>query len=44
VNGEGINASQLITVNGPFLSERIGRLSQQRLHQLEEGLRLVLAL
>jgi mRNA interferase MazF len=39
-----INVSQLITVDKSFLTQRIGRLSPQRLHQLDEGLRLVLAL
>lgn len=38
-----INVSQLITVNKSFLIKKIGRLSQQHLHQLDDGLRLVLS-
>ena len=39
-----VNVSQLITVSKIFLTDRIGRLSPTQLHQLDEGLRLVLAL
>jgi mRNA interferase MazF len=39
-----INVSQLITVDKVLLTEKIGRLTAQQMHQLEEGLRLVLAL
>ena len=38
------NVSQLITVSKRFLTERAGRLSSQRMRELDEGLRLVLAL
>lgn len=38
------NVSQLITVSKEFLDEKIGRLSAPALQQLDEGLRLVLAL
>ncbi|MGH7965826.1 MAG: type II toxin-antitoxin system PemK/MazF family toxin [Candidatus Binatia bacterium] len=39
-----INVSQLLTLNKAVLTERIGRLSPQRLQELDIGLRLVLAL
>jgi mRNA interferase MazF len=39
-----INVSQLITVNKSFLIRRIGRLSRQHCHQLDDGLRLALSL
>ena len=39
-----INVSQLLTVDKSLLTERMGELNPQHMHQLEEGLRLVLAL
>lgn len=39
-----INVSQLLTLDKAVLTERIGRLSLHRLHELDAGLRLVLAL
>ena len=39
-----INVSQVMTLDKRFLLERAGRLSGSRLRQVEEGLRLVLAL
>ena len=39
-----INASQLLTLDKKYLSEKIGRLSAKRMLELEEGLRIVLSL
>ena len=39
-----VNVSQLVTIDKRFLIERAGRLSASQLRQVEEGLRLVLAL
>ena len=39
-----INVSQLLTLNKAILTKRIGRLSPQRLQELDAGLRLALAL
>ena len=39
-----INVSQVVTIDKRFLIERAGRLSGSQLRQVEEGLRLVLAL
>jgi len=39
-----VNVSQLLTVTKSVLTERIGRLDDISLRQLDEGLRLVLAL
>ncbi len=38
------NVSQIITVDKAFLTERIGKLTAKQIHQMEEGLRLVLSL
>ena len=38
------NVSQLITVDKIFLDEQIGQLTTPQLHELDEGLRLVLAI
>ena len=38
------NVSQLITVDKAFLSEKVGQLTARQLHELDEGLRLVLAI
>jgi mRNA interferase MazF len=37
------NVSQLITVDKTFLSEKVGHLMARQLNELDEGLRLVLA-
>jgi mRNA interferase MazF len=39
-----VNVSQIVTLSKNFLSERIGRVPPARLHEVEEGLRLVLSL
>lgn len=39
-----VNVSQLITVDKTFLTEKIGHLTSQQIQQLNEGLRLVLAM
>ena len=39
-----VNVSQLLTIDKDVLTERLGRLTAKKLHQLDEGLRLVLAL
>ena len=39
-----VNASQLITLDRAYLTERISKLPQAKLMELEEGLRLVLSL
>lgn len=39
-----INVSQLITVDKSYLTEKTGKLPAKLLQELEEGLRLVLAL
>lgn len=39
-----VNVSQLITVNKSFLTEKIGRLTAAQMQEVDEGLRLVLAL
>ncbi len=38
------NVSQLITVDKAFLDEKVGQLTAPQLHELDEGLRLVLGL
>jgi mRNA interferase MazF len=38
------NVSQLITVDKAFLFEKVGQLTTRQLHELNEGLRLVLAI
>ncbi len=38
------NVSQLITVDKSFLTEKAGRLSPQKLKEVEAGIRLVLSL
>ena len=39
-----VNVSQLVTLDRAFLTERIGCLAPAKLRELDEGLRLVLAL
>ena len=39
-----VNVTQLLTVDRPLLFEQIGRLSSGKLRELDDGLRLVLAL
>lgn len=39
-----VNVSQIVTLDKSSLTERIGRVSPTKLREVEEGLRLVLAL
>ena len=39
-----VNVSQLVTLDRAFLTERVGRVPAPKLRELDEGLRLVLAL
>ena len=39
-----INVSQIVTLNKAFLTKRIGRLPGRKLREVEDGLRLVIAL
>ena len=39
-----VNVSQIVTLDKSFLSERLGRLQGAKLREVEEGIRLVLAL
>ncbi len=39
-----VNVSQIITLDKSFLSKRVGRLPAPKLREVEEGVRLVLAL
>lgn len=39
-----VNVSQIITLDKSFLTERIGRLQDPKIREVEEGVRLVLAL
>lgn len=39
-----VNVSQLLTINKKYLSEKVGKISAKRMFELEEGLRIVLAL
>lgn len=39
-----VNISQIVTLDKSFLSERIGSLQPAKLREVEEGVRLVLAL
>jgi mRNA interferase MazF len=39
-----INVSQIATIDRKRLTERIGRVAEPTMHQVDEGLRLVLAL
>ena len=39
-----VNVTQLITLDKSFLSERVGRITSCKQREVEEGLRLVLAL
>ena len=39
-----VNVSQIITLDKTFLCERIGRLQGPKIREVEEGVRLVLAL
>ena len=42
--GSTANVTQIATIDKRILTERVGRLSNQVMSQLDEGLRLVLAL
>jgi mRNA interferase MazF len=39
-----VNVSQIVTLDKTFLSERVGRLQPAKLREVDEGVRLVLAL
>ena len=39
-----VNVSQIVTLDKSFLCERVGRLQAPKLREVEEGVRLVLAL
>ena len=39
-----VNVSQLITVDKDFLTEKIGKLTDRQVQEMNAGLRLVLAL
>lgn len=39
-----VNVSQIVTLDKKFLGERVGRLPPAKLREVEEGVRLVLAL
>jgi len=39
-----VNVSQVITLDKTFLTKRVGRLSSEKLKEVEDGLRLVFAL
>ncbi len=39
-----VNVSQLITISKDFLSERVGRLSNKHVLEIDEGIKLVLSL
>ena len=39
-----VNVSQIVTLDKSFLRERVGRLQDPKLREVEEGVRLVLAL
>jgi len=39
-----VNVSQIVTLDRSFLTERSGRLSAPKIREVEEGIRLVLAL
>ena len=39
-----VNVSQIVTLDKGFLTKKVGRLSAVKLREVEEGLRLVLAL
>ena len=39
-----VNVSQIITLDKSFLRERVGKLQDSKLREVEEGIRLVLAL
>lgn len=39
-----VNVSQIITLDKSFLTERVGKLQPAKLREVEEGVRLVLAL
>ncbi|MCP4604215.1 MAG: type II toxin-antitoxin system PemK/MazF family toxin [Proteobacteria bacterium] len=39
-----VNVSQLVTISKDYLSERIGRLNNKHLFDIDEGIKLVLSL
>lgn len=39
-----VNVSQLVTLDKSFLTEHVGKISQRKMQEVDEGIRLVLAL
>ena len=39
-----VNVSQLVTLDKTFLTKHVGKISQQKMQEVDEGIRLVLAL
>lgn len=39
-----VNVSQIVTLDRSFVKERVGRLSARKLREVEDGIRMVLAL
>jgi mRNA interferase MazF len=39
-----VNVSQIVTLDKSFLSQRVGRVAERKLREVENGLRLVMAL
>ncbi len=39
-----VNISQIITLDKSFLNEKVGRVSQSKMNDVDEGVRLVLSL
>jgi len=39
-----VNVSQVVTLNKSFLTERVGRVPESKLREVDDGLRLVLGL
>ncbi len=39
-----VNVSQLLTLDRTFLTERVGKISRNKMQEVDEGVRLVLAL
>ena len=39
-----VNISQILTLDKSFLSEKVGKLSNEKIHRLNEGLKLVLSI
>jgi len=39
-----VNVSQIVTLDKSFLSEKVGKLSSTKMHEVDQGVRIVLAL